>query len=81
MITWNEFRTFVLLVLRYWWVVILSVALACATAFGLSRFETKLYQARTTVMVGNTLNSLTPDPKPDGDDEHAGPQLRGPRAP
>jgi uncharacterized protein involved in exopolysaccharide biosynthesis len=62
MLTWNEARGYLLVVLRWWWVVILSVAIACGGAFLLSRYETRLYYARTTLMVGNTLNSLTPDP-------------------
>lgn len=61
MITWDEIKPFLRTLLRWWWVVVLAVALSSGTAFYLSQREVRYYVAHTTLMVGNTLESLRPD--------------------
>jgi Mrp family chromosome partitioning ATPase/uncharacterized protein involved in exopolysaccharide biosynthesis len=61
MLTWNEIQHILRTILRWWWVVLLATLLAGGTAFYLSRFETRYYVARTSLMIGNTLTSPLPD--------------------
>src|SRR5262245_56496354 len=61
MITVQELRHWVNVALRWWWIIVAAVAVASGTAFYLTQRETRLYVARTSLMIGNTLDSQLPD--------------------
>lgn len=62
MVTWNEIRLIASRVLRWWWVLVLSVGIACGVAYQLSADEQRFYVAHATLTIGNTLESPVPDP-------------------
>ncbi len=61
MLTWAEVRPIARRVLRWWWMIILAVGVATGSAYYLSQGETRFYVARTSLMIGNTLESKIPD--------------------
>src|SRR5437773_2658736 len=61
MITWDEVQLMLRAVLRWWWIVILAIAMSSGTAYYISEGEVHYYVARATVMVGNTFSSASPD--------------------
>ncbi len=61
MLTPHEIMSYVRMVLRWWWVLVLAVALAAGMALLITARQPKTYVARTTLMVGEALNSPTPD--------------------
>jgi tyrosine-protein kinase len=61
MITKAEIRQCLWAVWHWWWVIVVAVGLAGGTAFFLTRGETRFYVARTSLMIGNTLESQLPD--------------------
>lgn len=62
MITWGEILAILRTVLRWWWVIVVAVALATGSAFYISRqTEERFYIARATLMVGNTFENVRPD--------------------
>lgn len=61
MITPGEFWNHVRVLMRWWWVLALSTLLAAGVALVLTAGQPKYYVAQTTLMVGETLNSPTPD--------------------
>jgi succinoglycan biosynthesis transport protein ExoP len=61
MITWAEVSTIARRVLRWWWMIILAMGIAAGSAYYLSQSETRYYVARTSLMIGNTLESKIPD--------------------
>ena len=48
---------------RWWWLVGVSVILACASAYLYWRSQPAIYQARTALMVGSSAQSLNPNPQ------------------
>lgn len=62
MITLAELFRLLRPILRWWWVIVLAVALSSGAAFYISQSETRYYVARATLMIGNTLESQRPDP-------------------
>jgi Mrp family chromosome partitioning ATPase len=61
MITGAEIRQCLRAVLRWWWVIVVAVALASGMAFFLTIGETRFYIAHASLMIGNTLESQLPD--------------------
>ncbi|MGQ9894077.1 MAG: lipopolysaccharide biosynthesis protein [Roseiflexus sp.] len=62
MITLNELIRLARPIVRWWWIILIAVALSSGVAFVVSRTETRYYVARATLMIGNTLESQRPDP-------------------
>jgi Mrp family chromosome partitioning ATPase/uncharacterized protein involved in exopolysaccharide biosynthesis len=62
MITPSELIRLLRPVLRWWWIILIAVSLSSGVAFVISRYETRYYVARATLMIGNTLESQRPDP-------------------
>lgn len=62
MITPDELIRLLRPVLRWWWIILIAVPLSSGVAFFISRYETRYYVARATLMIGNTLESPRPDP-------------------
>lgn len=62
MITWDETVRLSRIVLRWWWVILLAVALSGGTAILISLVGTRYYVARATLMIGNTIESQRPEP-------------------
>ncbi len=61
MVNWAELQTITRRILRWWWMIILAVGVATGSAYYLSQGETRFYVARTSLMIGNTLESKIPD--------------------
>jgi polysaccharide biosynthesis transport protein len=61
MITGQELRQSIRAALRWWWIILVAVGIAGGTAYYLTQQETRLYVARTALMIGNTLESRLPD--------------------
>ena len=64
-------RKLILPLHKWWWLLILSTVAAAAASYIATREQPIVYQARTTLMVGTTIN----DPNPTGTDFVAGEQL------
>jgi capsular exopolysaccharide synthesis family protein len=64
-------RKIILPLHKWWWLLILSTVAAAGASFIATREQPITYQARTTLMVGTTIN----DPNPSGTDFVAGEQL------
>ncbi|MFQ3632794.1 MAG: lipopolysaccharide biosynthesis protein, partial [Roseiflexus sp.] len=62
MITPQELLRLLRPILRWWWLIPIAVLLSGSVAFLVSRTETRYYVARSTLMIGNTLESQRPDP-------------------
>jgi tyrosine-protein kinase len=61
MITREEVRQWLRAGLRWWWIIAVAVSIAGGTAYYLTQEETRFYVARTSLSVGNTLESQLPD--------------------
>lgn len=61
MLTLREVLNYVRILLRWWWVLVIAGALAAGSAFILVARQPNYYVAQATLMVGDTLNSATPD--------------------
>ncbi|MCG8352356.1 MAG: CpsD/CapB family tyrosine-protein kinase [Chloroflexales bacterium] len=61
MLTWQEIWLYIRLVLRWWWVLILAMAIAGSTAFFLAIQQPQLYSTRVSIMVGDSFSALSPD--------------------
>jgi capsular exopolysaccharide synthesis family protein len=66
-----DLRKIILPLHKWWWLLVLSTVAATAASFMATRGEPIVFQARTTLMVGATIN----DPNPTGTDFVAGEQL------
>ena len=57
----NDFvilRRYVTIALRHWWLLAIAVALAAAAAYVLSKRQSPVYQATTSLIVGQTIQSI-----------------------
>ena len=57
----NDFvilRRYITIVLRHWWLLVLAVALASAAAYVLSKRQSPIYQATTSLIVGQTIQNI-----------------------
>lgn len=61
MLTWREVWIYIRILLRWWWVIFLSVAIATGVAFYFARLQPNYYIARTSLMVGDSLNTAAPN--------------------
>ncbi|MFV9505133.1 MAG: lipopolysaccharide biosynthesis protein [Oscillochloridaceae bacterium umkhey_bin13] len=61
MLTFHEIWNYLRILLRWWWVLLIATTLAAGVAALLVARQPQYYIARTTLMVGDTLNSPTPD--------------------
>lgn len=51
------------LIWRWWWVWLISVALALASGYLYTQRQPRIYMARTTLMVGQSIANPNPDPQ------------------
>ncbi len=51
------------LIWRWWWVWLISLALALASGYFYTQRQPRIYMARTTIMVGQSIASPNPDPQ------------------
>jgi polysaccharide biosynthesis transport protein len=61
MMTWAEVSAIVRRILHWWWICVLAGAIAGGTAYYITEHETRYYVARTSLMVGNAIESVRPD--------------------
>jgi capsular exopolysaccharide synthesis family protein len=55
-----ELRAYVSILLKWWWLFLISMLLAAGISFAVSQSTTPIYQSTTTVMVGQSLKSTDP---------------------
>jgi capsular exopolysaccharide synthesis family protein len=55
-----ELRAYVSILLKWWWLFLISMLLAAGISFVASQSTTPIYQSTTTVMVGQSLKSTDP---------------------
>lgn len=53
-----ELRKFIIGILKWWWVLILLTIVAAAAGYVVSTRMTRIYQATTTLMVGQSIQSI-----------------------
>ncbi|MER3458621.1 MAG: hypothetical protein C4309_08335 [Chloroflexota bacterium] len=51
------------LIWRWWWVWLISLVLALASGYLYTQRQPRIYMARTTIMVGQSIASPNPDPQ------------------
>lgn len=56
------FRRYARLVGRWWWLLLVSMLIPMLVSYQLTARQPPLYQARATLMVGTSLQTLNPDP-------------------
>jgi|SRR3990172_3501484 len=56
-----ELRRYITIVIRWWWLIILAVAAASTIGYEVSRRQPRVYQASTTVIVGQSIQIANPD--------------------
>ncbi|NCC33515.1 MAG: lipopolysaccharide biosynthesis protein, partial [Chloroflexia bacterium] len=61
MLTFDDLWTYLRVLLRWWWVLVLGTVLAASVAFVMASRQPKYYVAQTTLMIGDSLTSATPD--------------------
>src|SRR5215212_7266245 len=61
MITRDDIRQWLRAACRWWWLIIAAVVFAAGIALYLTQSATPSYVARTSLMIGNTLESQVPD--------------------
>jgi polysaccharide biosynthesis transport protein len=61
MITWAEITTFLRMLWRWAWVIVLAVVLSTVTALIISQYQRSYYITRVSLMIGNAFESQRPD--------------------
>ena len=56
-----ELRQYIAVGLKWWWLIVLLTVVAAATSYAVSLRETAVYQATTTLMVGQSIRSVDLD--------------------
>jgi capsular exopolysaccharide synthesis family protein len=56
-----DLKRYIAPLLKWWWLVIVAAALAGGVAFYVTRQQPKLFQARTTLMIGNAIFDPNPN--------------------
>ena len=56
-----ELRRYIAIILRWWWLLILAMAVAAGTGYWVSQRLPRVYQASTTVMVGQSIQATQLD--------------------
>jgi len=57
-----DLRRYWRLLLKWWWLLAIGTIIPMVVSYGFTSQEQPLYQARTVLMVGTTLQSADPDP-------------------
>src|SRR3972149_3830475 len=52
-----ELRRVTIFIVRWWWLLVLSIAIGTGIGYAISRGQTPVYQATTTVLVGESIQS------------------------
>jgi non-specific protein-tyrosine kinase len=55
-----ELRQYVSVILKWWWLILLSVALAAGGAWLATKDQPDLYQTSTTLMIGQAIEDINP---------------------
>jgi capsular exopolysaccharide synthesis family protein len=55
-----EFRTYVAPLLRWWWLIVVATLIAGGTSFASTRSLPLIYQSRTTLLIGQSINNPNP---------------------
>ena len=58
-----ELRQYLAMVRKWWWLMILGAAAAASIGFGVSQAQPRMYEAVTTLIVGQAIQSSAPDSK------------------
>ena len=66
-----EIRQYLSVVVKWWWLILISVAVAAGSSFLATRAMAPTYQSRTTLMVGQVLQN----PNPNATELYMGQQL------
>ena len=56
-----ELRRVTIIIVRWWWLLILSIAIGAGIGYAISRGQTPVYRATTTVLVGESIQSSRVD--------------------
>lgn len=56
-----ELRRYIAIIMRWWWLLILATVVAAVTSYWVSQSQPRIYQASTTVMVGQSIQAIEPD--------------------
>jgi non-specific protein-tyrosine kinase len=57
-----QLQEYIVIIRKWWWLIVLGSLLGGGTGYVASRFETKIYEAKVTLIVGNFVQSANPDP-------------------
>ncbi len=57
----TELREYIIPLRRWWWLILASTLLAAVSSAIVTYSQPPLYQSRTTIMVGSTINDPNPD--------------------
>ncbi len=66
-----ELKEYILPLRKWWWLIVAATLVATASSFLVTRQQPAIYQTRTTVMIGNSINN----PNPNGYDYYQAQQL------
>jgi len=56
-----ELRRVTIIIVRWWWLLVLSIAIGAGIGYAISRGQTPVYQATTTILVGESIRSSRVD--------------------
>src|SRR3990170_330094 len=56
-----ELRRVTIIIVRWWWLLVLSIAIGAGIGYAISRGKTPVYRATTTVLVGESIQSSRVD--------------------
>ncbi len=56
-----ELQQYLKVALRWWWLIVLSVAVAAGSTYYTTRLQPSIYRTKTTLMIGRTIESANPD--------------------
>ena len=66
-----ELKEYILPLRKWWWLILAATLVATVSSFWVTRQQAAIYQTRTTVMIGNSINN----PNPTGYDYYQAQQL------
>jgi non-specific protein-tyrosine kinase len=66
-----ELKEYILPLRKWWWLIVAATLVATVSSYWVTRQQAAIYQTRTTVMIGNTINN----PNPNGYDYYQAQQL------
>ncbi len=56
-----QLRQYVTILMRRWWLIVLGVVVTAAIGYGISRLQSPIYQAKTTLIVGRAIQTANPN--------------------